>query len=93
MQRNNTASRSVTPTQNHSPTLPDTAITKTTGLIAKSPRAFVQRHRKTAIVITGAIVLIALFRIAPTLATALVFACLLFGINTLIDSRMAGGDQ
>ena len=93
MQRDNTAHRSCAPTQNDHPTLPTTATTETTGLIAKSPRAFVQRHRKTAIVITAAIVLIALFRIAPALATGLVFAAGLFGINTLIDSRMAGGEK
>jgi len=92
MQRNDTARRSSAPTQNPHPTplatLPEKQPPRTIAL-----GQLIIRNRKSAIVITGAIVLIALFRIAPTLATGLVFAAGLFGINTLIDSRMAGGNQ
>jgi len=92
MQRNNTAHRSCAPTQNPHPTplatLPEIQPPRTIAL-----GQLIIRNRKTAIVITGAIVLIALFWIAPTLATGLVFAAGLFGINTLIDSRMAGGNR
>ena len=92
MQRNNTARRLSAPTQNPHPTplatLPEPQPPRTNAL-----GQLAIRHRKKAIVITGVIVLIALFWIAPTLATALVFAGLLFGINTLIDSRMAGGEK
>ena len=89
MQTHNTARRSSAPKQNPLPAaLPKKRPPRTIAL-----GKLIIRHRKTAIVITAAIVLIALFWIAPTLATGLVFAAGLFGINTLIDSRMAGGNQ
>ena len=47
--------------------------------------------RKRAIVAVGAFALIALFLIAPTAATGLVFGAGLFGVNSLIDSKM--GDK
>lgn len=95
MQRNDTARVDFTHTPNR-PTplqgsnLPESAITP------ESTNALGQlaiRHRKTAIVTAAAIVLITLFWITPTVATGLVFAGALFGINTLIDSRMAGGEK
>ena len=88
MHTHNTARRSSAPTQNPHPAPLATQPSRTIAL-----GQLIIRNRKTAIVITGTIVLIALFRIAPTLATGLVFAAGLFGINTLIDSRMTGGNR
>ena len=93
MHRNDTARVDFThtntrPTPLQGSNLPETAITP------ESTNALGQlaiKHRKTAIVITGAIVLITLFLIAPTVAIGLLFAGGLFSINTLIDSRMGGG--
>ena len=50
-------------------------------------------HRKPVIVITSVIVLITLFVTVPTLATGIVFGAGLFGVNSLIDSRMGEGDH
>ena len=96
MQRDNTARRSCAP-ENH-PTLPvtftpESAEPESTIALGQSAIKTAIKHKK-AIVIVGAIVLIAgCFYWLPTLAAGLSFGGALFGINTLIDSRMAGGDQ
>ncbi len=93
MQRDNTAHRHGAPIQNTHPSPPPTATADKPAKFDFPIRELAIKHRKTAIVIAAAIVLIALFWFAPTLATGLVFAGALFGINTLIDSRMAGGEK
>lgn len=89
MQSNDNACRSCAP---ENPTLttttPETSPKRTNAL-----GQLAIKHRKKAIVAAMAIVLIAVFWRYPTLAIGLLFAAGLFGINTLIDSRMAGGDQ
>lgn len=51
-------------------------------------------EHKKAIVIAGAIVLIAVFYFLPALATGLLFGVALFSVNTLVDGKMGGqGDE
>ena len=86
MQRDNTARRSCAP-ENY-PT-PQVTVTPESAL-PESTNALGQSAIKTAIVIAGAVGLIALFWFLPTLATGLLFAGALFGVNTLVDGKMGG---
>lgn len=53
----------------------------------------VTRYRKWVIVIAAVITLIILFKIVPTLATGICFAGALYGINSLVDSRIGEGGK
>ena len=106
MQRNNTACGNAAPIQSPTPpvTTPESTPPESTIALGQSAtETAIERktaiviveaigNRKTAIV-AGAIVLAGLFYWLPTLATGLIFAGALFGINTLVDAKMGGREN
>ncbi len=95
MQSDNTARRSSAPENHPTPpaTLPEPTPPESTIALGQSAIRKAIQYKK-AILITGAIVLIAVcFYWLPTLATGLAFGGALFGINTLVDGKMGGRDD
>ena len=94
MQRNTTACCNAAPIQSPTPPVktPESSTPPESTIALGQSETETAIERKTAIV-AGAIVLAGLFYWLPTLATGLIFAGALFGINTLVDAKMGGREN